>query len=66
MTEAVACAKRIVELPRQEVESTKRLLKLHLERAVLATLDFAMTAEEQSLQTGGFRFTIERLTEGKH
>ena len=65
VAEAVACAKRMVELPRQAVESTKRLLNLHLERAVLATLDFAMTAEEQSFQTDDFRVTIERLTEGK-
>ena len=65
LSEAVACAKRIAGLPRQAVESTKRLLNLHLERAVLATLDFAMTAEEQSFQTDDFRATIERLIEGK-
>jgi enoyl-CoA hydratase/carnithine racemase len=66
VTEAVACAKRIAGLPRQAVESTKRLLNLHLERAVLATLDFAMSAEEQSFETDDFRATIARLTEGKH
>jgi len=44
------------------VESTKRLLNLQLERAVLATLDFAMTAEDQSFQTDDFRMTIEKLT----
>jgi len=65
LTEAVACAKRIAELPRQAVESTKRLLNLHLERAVLATLDYATTAEDQSFQTDDFRATIARLTEGK-
>jgi len=41
------------------------LLNLHLERAVLATLDFAMTAEQQSFETDDFRVTIARLTEGK-
>lgn len=65
LTEAVACAKRVAELPRQAVESTKRLLNLHLERAVLATLDFATGAEEQSFQTDDFRAVIARLTEGK-
>jgi enoyl-CoA hydratase len=65
LTEAVACAKRVAELPRQAVESTKRLLNLHLERAVLATLDFATTAEDQSFQTDDFRASIARLTEGK-
>jgi enoyl-CoA hydratase/carnithine racemase len=63
--EALACAKRIAELPRQAVESTKRLLNLHLERAVLATLDFATTAEDQSFQTDDFRAIITRLTAGR-
>lgn len=63
--EALACAKKIAALPRQAVESTKRLLNLHLERAVLATLDFAMTAEHQSFQTDDFAAIIEKLTAGK-
>ena len=62
LTEAVACAKRIAGLPRQAVESTKRLLNLHLERAVLATLDFAMTAEETSFSTDDFGASIARLS----
>lgn len=65
LAEALACAKRIAQLPRQAVESTKRLLNMHLERAVLATLDYATTAEEQSFQTEDFRATIERLTTGR-
>jgi len=65
LTEAIDCAKRIAGLPRQAVESTKRLLNLQLERAVLATLDFAMTAEEQSFQTDDFRAVIQKLTAGK-
>jgi enoyl-CoA hydratase len=65
LTEAVACAKRIAMLPRQAVESTKRVLNLQLERAVLATLDFAMAAEEQSFATEDFRTILAKLTEGK-
>ena len=61
VAEALACAKRIAGLPRQAVESTKRLLNLQLERAVLATLDFATTAEEQSFQTPEFAATIAGL-----
>jgi len=61
VAEALACAKRIAGLPRQAVESTKRLLNLQLERAVLATLDFATTAEEQSFQTPEFAATIASL-----
>jgi enoyl-CoA hydratase len=65
LAEALQCAKRIAGLPRQAVESTKRLLNLHLERAVLATLDFATTAEEQSFQTDDFRLTLAKLTKGR-
>ncbi|WP_234390505.1 enoyl-CoA hydratase/isomerase family protein [Streptomyces sp. MMG1533] len=64
LAEATACAKRIAGLPRQAVESTKRVLNMHLERAVLATLDYATTAEEQSFRTEDFRATIARLTGG--
>ena len=42
---ALAAAHKIAALPRQAVEATKRVLNLHLERAVLATIDFAMAAE---------------------
>ncbi|MGI5460318.1 enoyl-CoA hydratase/isomerase family protein [Streptomyces sp. CA-249302] len=63
LAEATACAKRIAGLPRQAAESTKRLLNMHLERAVLATLDYATSAEEQSFQTDDFRDTLARLTE---
>ena len=63
--EATACATRIAGLPRQAVESTKRLLNLHLERAVLATLDFATGAEYQSFDTDDLRAAVARLTTGK-
>lgn len=66
VAEAVACAKRMMELPQQAVESTKRVLNVHLERAVLATLDFALTAENQSFQTEDFRQIVTRLTAGKN
>jgi enoyl-CoA hydratase/carnithine racemase len=65
LAEALACAKRIAGLPRQAAESTKRILNLHLERAVLATIDFAMTAEEASFVTDDFRQTITKLNEEK-
>ena len=66
LTEALACAKRISEQPQQAVEATKRLLNLHLERAVLATLDFAMSAEHQSFTTDDFQANIARLTAKKN
>jgi enoyl-CoA hydratase len=66
MAEALACAKRIMELPRQAVESTKRLLNIHLERAVLATLDYANSAEDQSFQTEDFHNIVTRLNANKN
>ncbi len=66
LAEAITCAKRIMELPQQAVESTKRVLNMHLERAVLASLDFALTAEDQSFQTEDFRAIVARLTAGKN
>jgi enoyl-CoA hydratase/carnithine racemase len=62
VAEARACAERIAGMPQLAVESTKRLLNLHLERAVLATLDFAMNAEHQSFDTEDFRTRLARLT----
>jgi len=66
LAEAMACAKRIMELPRQAVESTKRLLNIHLERAVLATLDYANAAEDQSFQTEDFNNIVTRLNANKN
>ena len=65
LAEALACAKRIMELPRQAVESTKRLLNIHLERSVLAVLDYANAAEDQSFQTEDFRNIVTRLNAKK-
>jgi enoyl-CoA hydratase/carnithine racemase len=59
---AIACAKRIAGQPQQAVESTKRMLNIHLERAVLAVLDYANTAEDMSLQTDDLRDNIAKLT----
>jgi enoyl-CoA hydratase/carnithine racemase len=66
VTEAIACAKRIMELPQQAVESTKRVLNIHLERAVLASLDYALSAENQSFQTEDFRSIVTKLAAGKN
>ncbi|MFW0793918.1 enoyl-CoA hydratase/isomerase family protein [Gordonia sp. CPCC 205515] len=65
LTEAIACAKKMMELPQLAVESTKRMLNIHLERAVLASLDYANMAEDLTFQTDDFRATIARLTAPK-
>ncbi|GJO42400.1 putative enoyl-CoA hydratase echA8 [Mycobacterium marinum] len=66
VAEAVACAQRIMKLPHQAVESTKRVLNIHLERAVLASLDYALSAEHQSFTTEDFRSIVTRLTAPKN
>ena len=58
---ALACARRIARLPRRAVEDTKRVLNLHLERAVLATLDFALSAEDRSFGSPELRANLDRL-----
>jgi enoyl-CoA hydratase len=66
LTEAIACAKKMAELPRQALEATKRMLNIHLERAVLASLDYANAAEEQSFQTEDFRAIVAGLNARKN
>ena len=61
---AVACAHRIAKLPRRATEDTKRILNLHLERAVLATIDFALTAEDRSFTSPELRANLDRLLGG--
>ena len=58
---ALACAHRIAKLPRQAVEATKRVLNLHVEQAVLATIDFAMAAETESFDTDDLRNNVARF-----
>ena len=60
---ALAAATKIASLPQQAVEATKRVLNLHLERAVLATIDFAMASETDSFDTSDLRANIDRFQE---
>jgi enoyl-CoA hydratase/carnithine racemase len=65
LEEAVKCAHRIAKLPPRAVEDTKRVLNLHMERAVLATLDFALTAEDRSFTSPELRANLDRLLDRK-
>jgi enoyl-CoA hydratase/carnithine racemase len=58
---ALAAAHRISKLPRQTVEATKRVLNLHVERSVLATIDFAMAAETESFETADLQANVARF-----
>jgi enoyl-CoA hydratase len=61
LDQALACARRIAALPQRAAEDTKRILNLHLERAVLAALDFALTAEDRSFTSPELRANLDRL-----
>lgn len=61
LTAATEAARKIAALPRQAVEATKRVLNLHLEHAVLATIDFAMSAETESFSTDDLRRNVDRF-----
>jgi len=61
LSAALAAAKRIASLPKQAVEATKRVLNLHVESAVLATIDFAMAAETESFDTDDLRRNVDRF-----
>lgn len=60
---ALAAAHKIAALPPQAVEATKRVLNMHVERAVLATIDFAMASESASFDTPELRANVDRFLE---
>lgn len=61
MEQAMACARKIAALPQRAAEDTKRILNLHLERAVLATLDFALSAEDRSFRSPELAANLDRM-----
>lgn len=58
---ALACAHRLAAMPRRALQDTKRILNLQLERSVLATLDFALAAEDRSFTSPELRANVDRL-----
>jgi enoyl-CoA hydratase len=60
LDQAMACAHRIAKLPKGAVEDTKRIINIQLERAVLASLDFALSAEDRSFTTPEVRANLDR------
>jgi enoyl-CoA hydratase/carnithine racemase len=61
LEEAIRCAHQIAKLPRRAVEDTKRVINVHLERAVLATIDHALAAEDRSFTSPELRANLDRL-----
>ncbi|MGE2727374.1 enoyl-CoA hydratase/isomerase family protein [Mycolicibacterium pulveris] len=65
LAEAITCAKKLIELPQQAVEATKRLMNLQLEKSVLASLDYANLAEYVSFGTSDFNKIVDGLIDKK-
>ena len=61
LDQAMDCARRIARLPKGAVEDTKRIVNIQLERAVLASLDYALTAEDRSFTTPELRTNLDNL-----
>jgi enoyl-CoA hydratase/carnithine racemase len=62
----MTCAQKIARLPKGAVEDTKRVINIQMERAVLASLDFALAAEDRSFTTPELRANIDRaLSRGR-
>ena len=59
------CAHRIAALPKGAVEDTKRVVNIQMERAVLAALDFALSAEDRSFTSPELRSNIDRMLKRK-
>ena len=58
---ALTCARRIAKLPQRAVEDTLRIVNLHLERAILATVDYALAAEDRSFSSPELRANLDRM-----
>ena len=61
--QAMACAQRIAKLPQYAVETTKRVINMHMERAVLATIDFALAGEYESFGTDEIKAYLDAALE---
>ena len=59
--QAMACAQKIANLPRGAVEDTRRVLNLHLDHALLNTLDYAFSAEHRSFDSPELRASIDKF-----
>lgn len=51
LPEAIKVAQRLAALPPQAVQSTKRALNMHLERAISGVIDYALAREFESFDT---------------
>lgn len=67
LPEALALAERLAALPEQAVRSSKIALNMHLSRAALGILEYALAAEYTSFSTREFNDTVAKfLSRGEH
>ena len=60
---AQALAERLAAQPQQALQDTKRALNIHMSRAVLSVIDFAMAAEAETFALPEFRAILEAYTQ---
>lgn len=65
LASAMACAHKMAAMPRRALQDTKRVLNMHLERAVATTLDFAIAAEDRSFLSPELRATLDKRRDRK-
>jgi enoyl-CoA hydratase len=61
MDEAVALAERFAAQPRQAIQSTKRALNLHLQRAMAGVLEYALAEEFKSFDEPEHQAIVQRF-----
>ena len=60
LNEALKMAQRLLKVPHQALLDTKRAMNMHLERAVLNVLDYALVTEERSFTSDDTRAFLDK------
>jgi enoyl-CoA hydratase len=60
LNEALKMAERLLQVPHQALLDTKRAMNMHLERAVLNVIDYALITEERSFTSDDTRAFLDR------
>jgi len=63
VSEALALARELAELPPQALQDTKRALNLHLERAFSGVLEYAISAETEAMNSADHLERVKKFIE---
>lgn len=63
MEEAMSAARRLADLPPFALQSTKRALNMHLERALVGVMDYALAAESECFTLPDHRERVDTFLE---